>query len=141
MNRREFLRNTGVLSASLLAGRKLFSAADSEPSFPPLATITVGGVEIRPGAPPRGLDNHPDLGVLINHGISAQRICAGPALAGPAWNFSIRVARTCSPKSAVRGPELSRTGRWCPRRKTVDLKNRSAPPRGLYLDIGSRPRT
>jgi hypothetical protein len=76
MNRREFLQNSGVMSASLLAGGKLLAQTGAEPNFPPLPTITVGGQEIRPTAPPRGLHNFPDLGILVNHGMSAQRIYA-----------------------------------------------------------------
>ena len=76
MNRRQFLQKTTTMSAPLLAGRNLLSVTSGEPDLPPLASITVGGVEIHPGAPPQGLYNRPDLGILLNRGISAQRIYA-----------------------------------------------------------------
>ena len=79
MNRRKFLQNAGFTGASLLASGNLFSAGAGEVSFPQLETITVGGREIHPGAPPRGLRNFPDLGILVNRGMSAQRIYAHAA--------------------------------------------------------------
>jgi len=79
MNRREFLQKTSLAGIPLLAPAGLFSASTEGPHFPPLETIIVGGREIHPGAPPRGLRNFPDLGILVNRGMSAQRIYAHAA--------------------------------------------------------------
>src|SRR5579872_6391771 len=48
----------------------------SWPDFPPLQQIKVGGMDILPSAPPKGLLNRPDLGILLNQSMSAQRIFA-----------------------------------------------------------------
>jgi hypothetical protein len=76
MNRREFLQKTSLAGVPLLIPAGLFSASSEGPDFPPLETITVGGQEIHPSAPPRGLYSRPDLGILLNRGMSAQRIYA-----------------------------------------------------------------
>jgi len=76
MNRREFFLKTSLAGVPLLMPAGLLSGASESPNFPPLETITVGGQEIHPSAPPRGLLNLPDLGILVNTGMSGQRIYA-----------------------------------------------------------------
>jgi predicted neuraminidase len=76
MNRREFLQRTSLAGVPLLAPAALFSTSDQGPDLPPMETITVGGREIHPGAPPHGLVNLPDLGIMVNQGMTGQRIYA-----------------------------------------------------------------
>lgn len=71
-----------MLSAAIAAGAPFVARivqaveADSEPYFPPLSQITIGGMNILPSTPPKGLLNRPDLGILLNQSMSAQRIFA-----------------------------------------------------------------
>jgi hypothetical protein len=60
----------------LLAGSNLFSEAMYQPNLPPLETITVGGVEIHPASLPKQFHNYPDLGIMVNQGMSALRVWA-----------------------------------------------------------------
>lgn len=75
-NRRGFLRQASLAATPLITGRRLLAGSDGPLKFPPLQTITVGGVTIQPNSPPRSLYNRPDLGILLNRGMSAQRIYA-----------------------------------------------------------------
>jgi hypothetical protein len=76
MNRREFLQKTKLAGVPLLMPAELIFGESESPNFPPLETITVGGRGIQPSAPPHGLHNLPDLGILVNEGMSGQRIYA-----------------------------------------------------------------
>jgi len=76
MNRREFICKAGAASLPLLAGSNLCSEAMYQPNLPPLGTIIVGGLAIHPASPPKQFHNYPDLGIIVNRGMSASRIWA-----------------------------------------------------------------
>jgi hypothetical protein len=78
MNRREFIQKASRVGVLLVTSPGLFSGELWQPSLPPLKTIPVGGLEIDPSSPPRGLYNRPDLGILLNRVMTAQRVHARP---------------------------------------------------------------
>jgi hypothetical protein len=78
VNRRDFLIRTSAASAPLLIPRGGFAMPSDTPNLPPMDTITIGGHEIHPANPPHGMHNLPDLGILVNEGMVAQRVYAHP---------------------------------------------------------------
>ena len=76
MNRREFLQKSTLAGAPLLIPGGLWSSTSEAPYLPPLETITVGGVDIHPASPPPRFHNYPDLGIMVNRGMSAVRVYA-----------------------------------------------------------------